>query len=328
LSGEAAVRRRLVPSLLAAALAASAAAASAQSWPGRPVRMVVPLSPGGFADVPARIVAPRLSTALGQQVFVENKPGAGGTIGADFVAKSKPDGHTLLFTATPHVIGAWLYKNLPYDTLKDFAPVALVASGPYVVVVNPQLPVVSIRELVAAARRSPGKIDFASSGNGSAQHLVGALFNTMAGVELNHVPYKGSGPAMQDLLSGQVKVSFAGIPNVMPHVKAGRLRALAVTTPQRSPDLPDIPTVAEAGVPGYEATLWLCVVAPAGTPGEIVQRLYAELARILQEPEVLQGFRAAGVDPGVLDPQALDAFLRSEHEKWGRVVRETGATVN
>jgi tripartite-type tricarboxylate transporter receptor subunit TctC len=322
------VMRRIVSSALAAALLAFAVAASGQAWPIRPVRMVVPLSPGGFADVPARILSPRLSTALGQQVFVENKPGAGGTIGTDFVAKSRPDGYTLLFTGTPHVISAWLYKNLPFDSLKDFAPVVLVASGPYVVVVNPQLPVGSVRELVAAAKAQPGKIDFASSGNGSAQHLVGALFNTMAGVDLNHVPYKGSGPAMQDLLSGQVKVSFAGIPNVMPHVKAGRLRALAVTTPQRSPDLPDVPTVAEAGVPGYEATLWLNLSAPAGTPAELVNRLYTETAKVLQDPEVQQGFRAAGVEATVLAPEPLGAFIRSEYEKWGKVVRETGATVN
>jgi len=320
--------RSIASGLAAAALLGLATAAFSQAWPNRPVRMVVPLSPGGFADVPARILSPRLSTALGQQVFVDNKPGAGGTIGADYVAKSRPDGYTLLFTGTPHVISAWLYKNLPYDSLKDFAPVSLVASGPYVVVVNPQLPVASVRELVAAAKAQPGRIDFASSGNGSAQHLVGALFSTMAGIDLNHVPYKGSGPAMQDLLSGQVKVSFAGIPNVMPHVKAGKLRALAVTTPQRSPDLPEVPTVAEAGVPGYEATLWLNLSAPAGTPPEIVQRVYAETAKVLQEPEVQQGFRAAGVEPSVLDPQALGAFIRAEHEKWGKVVRETGATVN
>ena len=322
------VMHRFASSALAATLLAFAVTASGQAWPNRPVRMVVPLSPGGFADVPARILSPRLSAALGQQVFVENKPGAGGTIGTDFVAKSRPDGYTILFTGTPHVISAWLYKNLPFDSLKDFAPVVLVASGPYVVVVNPQLPVGSVRELIAAAKAQPGKIDFASSGNGSAQHLVGALFNAMAGIDLNHVPYKGSGPAMQDLLSGQVKVSFAGIPNVMPQVKAGRLRALAVTTPQRSPDLPDVPTVAEAGVPGYEATLWLNISAPAGTPAEIVNRLYAETAKMLQDPEVQQGFRAAGVEPTVLAPEPLGAFIRSEYEKWGKVVRDTGATVN
>ena len=290
--------------------------------------MVVPLSPGGFADVPGRILAARLSSLLGYNVFVENRPGAGGTIGADFVAKSAPDGYTLLFTGTPHVISAWVYKKLPYDPLKDFEPVALVASGPYVLVVNPQLPVHSIRELIAAAKAQPGKIDYASSGNGSAQHLVSALFASMAGIELNHVPYKGSGPAMQDLLGGQVKVSFAGIPNVLPHVKAGRLRALAVSTPQRSPDLPDVPTAAEAGVPGYQATLWLNLAAPAGTPGEIVQRLYAETAKALQDAELQQSFRAAGVEASPMSPQELAGFMRAEYEKWGKVVRDTGATVN
>ncbi|TMI00851.1 MAG: tripartite tricarboxylate transporter substrate binding protein [Betaproteobacteria bacterium] len=300
----------------------------AQGWPSRPIRMVIPLSPGGFADVPGRILAARLSSLLGYNVFVENRPGAGGTIGADFVAKSAPDGYTLLFTGTPHVISAWVYKKLPYDPLKDFEPVALVASGPYVLVVNPQLPVHSVRELIAAAKAQPGKIDYASSGNGSAQHLVSALFASMAGIELNHVPYKGSGPAMQDLLGGQVKVSFAGIPNVLPHVKAGRLRALAVSTPQRSPDLPDVPTAAEAGVPGYQATLWLNLAAPAGTPGEIVQRLYAETAKALQDAELQQNFRAAGVEASPMSPQELAGFMRGEFEKWGRVVRDTGATVN
>jgi len=299
-----------------------------QGWPSRPIRMVVPLSPGGFADVPGRILASRLSALLGYNVFVENRPGAGGTIGADFVAKSAPDGYTLLFTGTPHVISAWIYKKLPYDALKDFEPVALVASGPYVLVVNPQLPVHSVRELVAAAKAQPGKIDYASSGNGSAQHLVSALFASMAGIELNHVPYKGSGPAMQDLLGGQVKVSFAGIPNVLPHVKAGRLRALAVSTPQRSPDLPDVPTAAEAGVPGYQATLWLNLAAPAGTPGDIVQRIYAETARALQDAELQQNFRSAGVEASPMSPQELAGFMRGEYEKWGKVVRDTGATVN
>jgi tripartite-type tricarboxylate transporter receptor subunit TctC len=320
--------RTLLASALAAALLAAAGPAFAQSYPNRPVRLVVPLSPGGFADVPTRIIAPKLSAALGQQVFVENRPGAGGTIGSDFVAKSRPDGYTLLAAATPHVIAPSLYKTIPYDALKDFAPIMQFAAGPYVLVVNPQLPVGSVRELLAAAKAQPGRIDFASSGNGSAQHLVGALFNSMAGVELNHVPYKGSGPAMQDLLSGQVKVSFAGIPNVMPHVKAGKLRALAVTTPKRSPDLPDVPTIGEGGVPGYEATLWLGLAAPAGTPADIVQRLYEETAKVLLDAEVQQGFRAAGVDASVLGPAEFGAFMRTEFEKWGKVVRDTGATVN
>lgn len=276
-----------------------ASQAMAQGWPSRPVRVVVPLAAGGFADVPARILAPRLAAQIGCPFYVENRPGAGGTIGADLVAKSEPDGHTLLFTATPHVISAHLYKTLQYDALKDFSPVALIASGPYALVVNSQMPVSSVRELIAAAKAQPGKIDFASSGNGSAQHLVAALFNSMAGTDMNHVPYKGSGQAMQDLLSGQVKVSFAGIPNVLSHVRSGRLRALAVTTVARWPDMPEVPTVAEAGIPGYEATLWLALLAPAATPGEIVQRLYSEISKALQDPEMLQNLRSAGIRPSV-----------------------------
>ena len=306
-----------------------ALAALGQSYPSRPVRIVVPLSPGGFADTPARMLAPRLSEQLGRQFFVENRPGAGSTIGADFVAKSAPDGYTLLLTGTPHVISAHLYKKLAYDSLKDFTHIALVASGPYALVVNPrELPVSTVRELIAIARAQPGRIDYASSGNGSAQHLVSALFNSMAGIELNHVPYKGSAPAMQDLLGGQVKVSFAGVPNVLAHVRSGRLRALAVSTPQRWPELPDVPTVAEAGVPGYEATLWLNISGPAGMPAEIVQRLNAEIAKALRDPELQNNFRAAGVEATSMGPQELNAFMRTEYEKWGRVVRETGATVN
>jgi tripartite-type tricarboxylate transporter receptor subunit TctC len=301
----------------------------AQTYPSRPVRIVVPLSPGGFADTPARMLAPRLSEQLGRQFFVENKPGAGGTIGADFVAKSAPDGYTLLLTGTPHVISAHLYKKLPYDALKDFTPIALVASGPYALVVNPhKVPANSVKELIAAAKAQPGKIDYASSGNGSAQHLVGALFNSMAGIELNHVPYKGSGPAMQDLIGGQVGVSFAGVPNVLGHVKAGRLKALGVTTAKRWSELPDVPTIAEAGVPGYEATLWLNISGPAGLPADIVQRLNTEIARALRDPEVQANFRSAGVDATSMGPQELNAFMRAEYDKWGRVVRETGATVN
>ena len=303
--------------------------AAAQTYPSRLVRVVVPLSPGGFADTPTRMLAPRLSDQLGRQFFVENKPGAGGTIGADYVAKSPPDGYTLLVTGTPHVISAHLYKKLPYDALKDFTHIALIASGPYALVVNPQkLAVSSVKELIAAARAQPGKIDFASSGNGSAQHLVGALFNSMAGIDLNHVPYKGSGPAMQDLIAGQVGVSFAGVPNVLGHVRAGRLRALGVTTAKRWSELPEVPTLAEAGVAGYEATLWLNISGPAGMPAGIVQRLNSEIARALKDPEVQTNFRSGGVDAAWMGPQELTAFMRAEYEKWGKVVRDTGATVN
>ncbi len=315
-------RAVFIPALLAAA------AALAQDYPARPVRVVIPLSPGGTTDVPGRMIAARLSEALGHQFFVENKPGAGGIIGADFVAKAKPDGYTLLLTATPHVITANLYKNLPYHALTDFAPVIRVASGPYVLLVHPSLGVNSVRELVALAKREPGKIDFASSGNGSAQHLVGALFTSMAGIQLTHVPYKGSGPATADLISGVVKVGFPGTPIAIPHLKAGRVKALGVTTSHRSPQMPEVPTIAEAGVPGYEATVWLGLLAPAGVPREIIARLNGEIARILKLPEVQQNLASTGVEPTPTTPEEFGAFLRAEYDKWGRVVRETGATVN
>ena len=307
----------------------AASAALAQDYPSRPVRIVVPLSPGGFSDTPARILAPRLSEQFGRQFYVENRPGAGGTIGWDFVAKSAPDGYTLAITGNTLLVGAHLYKNVPYDALKDFTHVTMMASGPYVLVVNPQkVPVNSVRELIAAAKAKPGAIDYASSGNGSSQHLVGALFNSMAGVQLNHVPYKGSGPAMQDLLGGQVGVSFAGVPNVLGQVRSGKLKALGVTTPKRWFALPEVPTIAEAGIPGYEATLWLSISGPAGMPAPIVQRLYAEISKALQDPGLRESFRAVGVEPDATSGEELMRYMRSEDEKWGKVVKETGATVN
>ena len=303
--------------------------AVAQTYPSRPVRIVVPLSPGGFSDTPARILAPRLSEQFGRQFYVENRPGAGGTIGWDFVAKSAPDGYTLAVTGNTLLVGAHLYKNVPYDALKDFTHITMMASGPYVLVVNPQkVPVNSVRELIASAKAKPGAIDYASSGNGSSQHLVGALFNSMAGVQLNHVPYKGSGPAMQDLLGGQVGVSFAGVPNVLGQVRSGKLKALGVTTPKRWFALPEVPTIAEAGIPGYEATLWLSISGPAGMPAPIVQRLYAEISKALQDPGLRESFRAVGVEPDATSGEELMRYMRSEDEKWGKVVKETGATVN
>jgi tripartite-type tricarboxylate transporter receptor subunit TctC len=303
--------------------------AAAQSYPSRPVRVVVPLGAGGFADTPARMLAPRLTEQLGKTFFIENRPGAGGTIGADFVAKSAPDGYTLLLTGTPHVTSAHLYKKLPYDALKDFTPIALIASGPYALVVNPQrTPAASVRDLIAAAKARPGKIDFASSGNGSAQHLVAALFTFAAGIELNHVPYKSSSAAMQDLVAGQVGVEFAGIPNVLGNVKAGRLRILGVTTAKRWSELPEVPTIAEAGVPGYEATLWLNISGPPHMAPELVQRLAAEIQRALQDAELQASFRTAGVEAHFMPPQELGDFIAAEYEKWGRVVKQTGATVN
>jgi tripartite-type tricarboxylate transporter receptor subunit TctC len=313
----------------AALLLAVTTSALAQDYPSRPVRLVVPLSPGGFADTPTRILAPRLSEQFGKQFFVENKPGAGGTIGWDFVAKSPPDGYTLAITGSTLLVGAHLYKKVPYDSFKDFTHISMMASGPYVLVVNPhKVAVSSVRELVAAAKAQPGVIDYASSGNGSSQHLVGALFNSMAGVKLNHVPYKGSGPAMQDLLGGQVGVSFAGVPNVLGNVRGGRLKALAVTTPKRWVELPDVPTMAEAGVPGYEATLWLSISGPAGMPKGLVQRLTTEIAKALKDPELQSKFRDAGVEADSMSGDELLRYMHAEDAKWGKVVKETGATVN
>jgi tripartite-type tricarboxylate transporter receptor subunit TctC len=306
----------------------AACGAPAQGYPVRPVRLVLPFAAGGLVDVPGRILAQKLSEALGQPVVVENRPGAGSTIGADAVAKAKPDGHTLMITSTTHVISANLYRQLPYDALRDFTMVMKLAEGPYVLVVHPGLGVKTVAELVAAAKARPGSIDYASSGNGSSQHLVGALFAAMSGAPLNHVPYKGSDRATQDLIGGQVKVGFVGTPIALPHVKAGRLRALAVTTAKRSPELPEVPTLAEAGLAGYEATIWMGLMAPAGLPREISERLQTEIARVLGAPEARAAIAATGVEVSLAGPEAFAAFVRAEFEKWGRVVRETGATVN
>ncbi len=300
----------------------------AQNYPVRPIRLIIPFSPGGATDVPGRILAQKLSEVLGQQVVVDNRPGAGSTIGTDVAAKSAPDGYTLLLTATPFVIGAGLYKNLPYDPLKDFAPVMQIGSAPNVLVMHPSLPARSVKELIALAKAQPGKIDFASSGNGSAQHLFGVLFMSLAKVDLTHIPYKGSAPATTDLISGQVSVGFPGIAIALPHTKAGRLRSLAVTSAQRSPQMPELPSIAEAGVTGYEATLWLGLAAPQGTPKTIIGTLNAEITKVLRLPELKGGFQAVGTDVVATTPEAFGALIRSEYAKWVRVVRESGAQVN
>jgi len=314
---------------MAAGLAFSLCAVSAlaQDYPTRPVRIVIPLSPGGTTDVPGRIIAQKLSEALGQQFFVENRAGAGGTIGTDYVAKSRPDGYTLLLTASPFVIAPHVYKNMPYDTLADFAPVIRIASGPYVLVVHPSLGVNSVKELIALAKKEPGKIDFASSGNGGAQHLVTELFMYMTGVKLNHVPYKGSGPAQQDLMSGIIKVSFVGTPIAIPHMKSGRLKALGVSTAKRSPEMPDVPTIAEAGVPGYEAIVWIGMLAPAGTPREIVARLNGEIGKLIRTDDVKRLLAPTGMEPDPDTPAQFGAYLKADYDKWGKVVRDSGATV-
>lgn len=266
-------------SLLAAGHAWSQPAAG--PYPSRPVRLVLPFSAGGLVDVPGRIIAQKLSEALGQPVVVDNRPGAGSTIGADAVAKAKPDGYTLLLTSTTHVISANLYKSLPYGSLRDFAPVMKIAEGPYVLTLHPSLEARSVAELVALAKARPGTIDYVSSGNGSSQHLVGVLFCALTGAALNHVPYRGSSQATQDLVGGQVKVGFVGTPIALPHIKAGRLRGLAVTSVKRSAELLDVPTLQEAGVAGFDATIWIGLLAPAGTPRELIAKLNTEIGRVV-----------------------------------------------
>jgi len=314
--------------LLAFAVIVVALPVHAQNYPVRPVRMIVPFSPGGATDVPARILAQRLSEALGHQIVIDNRPGAGGVLGADAVAKAPPDGYTLLLTATTHVISASLYKKLPYDAIRDFAPVMLIGSGPNVLTVHPSLPAKNVRELIALAKARPGKIDYASSGNGSSQHLFGALFMSLADIRMMHIPYKGSAPATTDLIAGQVSVGFPGIALVLPHTKAGRLRALAVTSAERSKAMPDVPSIAEAGVPGYAATLWLGLLAPRGTPPQIVQKLFDEIAKLLRQPEVESAYLATGTDVTISNPEQFGLFVKAEYDKWAKVIKAVDAQVN
>jgi len=300
----------------------------AQDYPARSVKIIVPFGPGGFTDVVARILQKELAPVLGQPIIIENRPGAGSTIGTDVVAKAEPDGYTLAMVSTTHVISPHLYKNMPYDAIKDFAPVMKLVEGPYVMVVNSSLPAKTLKEFIDYAKTRPDQIFFASSGNGSSQHLVGALFMSMAGVKLSHVPYKGSNAAMQDLIGGQVKVSFVGMPNALPNIATGKLRALAVTTKKRSPDLPDVPTMDEAGVKGYEATIWLGLLAPKNTPREIVDKLNADVVKVLANPGARKLMRSAGVDVATSTPAEFEALMQSEYDRWGKVVKETGAVVN
>ena len=323
--------RNLLPAVLSLILLAGAtggALAQQQQYPTRPIRIVVPFGPGGFTDVAARILQKELAPAIGQPVVIENKPGAGSTIGTAEIAKAQPDGYTLVMISTAHVISPHLYKSMPYDPIRDFAPVMKLAEGPYVLVVHPSLAVRSVGELISLAKAQPDTIDYASSGNGSAQHLVGALFVSMAGAPLSHVPYKGSAQAMNDVLGGQVKVSFVGVPNALPNLTAGKLKALAVSTRKRYAELPEVPTLEEAGVPGYDATIWLGLLAPPGTPNEIVQKLNATITKVLAAPEARKLMSTAGVDVATSTPEEFGALMQAELDRWGKVVRETGATVN
>jgi tripartite-type tricarboxylate transporter receptor subunit TctC len=313
---------------LLVAASAFATASQAQSYPTRAVRLIVPFSAGGAADVPGRILTQRMSESVGQQVVVDNRPGAGSAIGAELAAKSAPDGYTLFMISNTHFVTAALHKKLAYDPLSDYTPVTQITSAPNILVVHPSLPAKSVKELVALARAKPGQIDYASSGNGSTQHLTGALFCKMAGIEMTHIPYRGSGPVTADLLGGQVMVAFPGIAGMLPHIKAGKLRALGISSAKRSPELPAVPTIAEAGIKGYEIVAWFGIAAPRGLPREIQMKLHGDLLRILKNPDFQKSLVAVGQEPAWQDtPERFYEFLKVEAAKWAQVVRDSGATV-
>ena len=311
----------LITRLLALALLVMAAGANAQ-YPAKPIRMIVTYPPGGGADTMARIIAPKLSERLGQQVVVENKAGASGQIGADLVAKSPADGYTILLDATAYSVNPSLYPKLPYDPIKDFAPITILVRVPNILVVTPGFAPKSVQELIALAKSKPGQLSYASSGNGSAQHLAAELFKVGAGVDIVHIPYKGGGPALADVMGGQVPMFFGNMSSALPHVKSGRVRALAVTGGKRSANVPDLPTIAESGVPGYEVYEWNGVFAPAGTPAAIVNRLQAEIARIMHLPEVSEKLAALGAEAVANTPQEAAAFVKAEIAKWTMVVKQ------
>lgn len=298
--------------------------ALAQGYPSKPVRVVVPSAPGGSSDTITRIVAQKLSGTLGQSVVVDNRAGAAGNIGADIVAKAPPDGYTLLVPFGGHAINATLYRKLPYDLVRDFDPVILMVTVTGMLVVHPSLPVKSVKELIALAKARPGQIDFATPGIGNVVHLAGEQFKLMVGVNIVPVPFRGSGPALAALLGGEVPVMFPNMPGAIGHVQAGRLRVLAVTSAQRSSLLPDVPTLAEAGVPGYEASTWFGVLAPAGTPKDVISKLNTEIARVLKAPEMVQALDREGAVAIGRSPEQFGAFIKAEIEKWGKVVQATG----
>jgi tripartite-type tricarboxylate transporter receptor subunit TctC len=316
--------------LCAAALAlVIAPLAGAQGYPARPVRLVVPFPAGGTTDILARAAAQKMSEAWGQQVVVDNRPGAAGNIGAELVAKSAPDGYTLLMgTVGTHAINASLYSKLPYDPVKDFAPVILVAGVPNVLVIGPALPVNSVQELIAYAKANPGKLNFASSGSGTSIHLSGELFKTLTGVQMTHVPYKGSAPALTDLMGGQVHLMFDNLPSSLAFIKAGKLRALAVTSTARAAALPDVPTLVEAGVPGFEASSWFGILAPAGTPRDVVMRINGEVAKWLASPDARDKLSGQGAIPAGGTPEDFARHIKGEMAKWAKVVKESGAKVD
>jgi tripartite-type tricarboxylate transporter receptor subunit TctC len=308
--------------LVALALGLAAAAAAAQEWPAKPVRFIVPYPPGGGTDVIARILQPRLAEALGQTIVIENRGGAGGAVGTEAAAKSPPDGYTFLFTLSSHTINPLLYK-LNYDVERDFAPVTLIVSVPQLVAANPSSPLKTMRDVVATAKAHPGRLHFASVGNGTPSHIAGELLKLKAGIDIVHVPYKGGGPAVADTIGGQVWLLFVTMPAAMSHVRAGKLRALAVTTLKRNPGAPEIPTVAEAlGIADYEVDSWYAMFAPAKTPPAIIARMQREVARVIELPDVKQKLLEQGGDTVGSSPEALDRVVRGELKKWAELIRE------
>ena len=304
-------------------LLALTAVAAAQDYPTKPVRLIIPFPPGGINDTVGRMVATHLSSRLGKQVVVDNRGGAGGTVGTELAANAPKDGYTLLIISLAHAVNPWLYK-LAYDPIKSFAPIAIIAAAPNVIVVHPSLPVHSVREMVALAREKPGQVQYASAGVGSFMHLGGELFKLAAGVDLLHVPFKGAGPAMVDLLGGHTKVAFATTVTAPPHIRSGKLRALGLGADKRHPLLPEVPTVAEAGVPGYEVANWIGIVAPAGTPPPLVDRLNKEISAIQDLPDVQKQFATEGAEVVRMTPADFGTFTATEMAKWERVVKERG----
>jgi tripartite-type tricarboxylate transporter receptor subunit TctC len=311
-------------------LALSSALAWAQDYPSKPVRMVVGFPPGGGTDVVARILQPRLTELLGQTIVIDNRPGATGTVAAGQVAKATPDGYTIMMGhVSVNAIAPSLFANLPYDVNRDFAPIALAASVPHLVVVHPSLPVTTLKELVAYLKAQPGKLTYPSAGNGSMPHLAGEVFQAMAGVKMVHVPYKGSGQSMQDLLGGQHLVAFDTMPASAPHVRSGKLRAVAVSTAQRVPSFPEVPTAEEAGVPGYMVTTWYGLFAPAGTPAPIVSRLHAEMVKAMQTPDVRARLESIGADGSVSrSPEEFAALVRADTARYAKIVKEIGIRID
>ena len=319
---------RVALALYAVTLGAFPALASAQTYPQKPIRFILPFPPGGGTDTLGRIVGQKLGESLGQQVVIDNRPGAGANIGAELAAKSPPDGYTIFMGNVAHTINESLYSKLNYDLVRDFAPVTMLGLTANIVVVHPSVPAKSLKELIALAKARPGELNYASSGSGSSSHLAGELFKNMAHINMTHIPYKGGGPAVVNLISGEASVGFATMPSALPHVKAGKLRALAVTTSQRSQAAPDLPTVAEAGVPGYEASTWYCLLLPAGTPHDIVARLNTEMVKVLGHADVKNRLTGLGYEITTTTPEQLAAHIRSEIAKWGKVVKATGIHVD